>query len=88
MYKGKYSLKYGIQRWRPSSGVPRGCVIRIRLRALRRDYHSGVLIGAGVRRRSDWSARVLANDVSTRIDREPARKGRSIARVYAQVAAT
>ncbi len=42
---------------------------RIRLWPLRRDYHSGVLIGAGGRRRSDWSARVLANDVSTRIDR-------------------
>ncbi len=52
-----------------SSGVPRGCVNRICLWALRRDYHSGVLIGAGERRRSDWSARVLANDVSTRIDR-------------------
>ncbi len=36
---------------------------------LRRDYHSGVLIGEGGRRRSDWPARVLANDVSTRIDR-------------------
>ncbi len=69
MYLGKYSLKNGIQRWRQSSGVPRGCVNRIRLWPLRRDYHSGVLIGAGGRRRSDWSARVLANDVSTRIDR-------------------
>ncbi len=27
------------------------------------------LIGAGGERRSDWPARVLANDVSTRIDR-------------------
>ncbi len=36
---------------------------------LRRDYHFGVLIGAGGRRRSDWPARVLANGVSTRIDR-------------------
>ncbi len=29
----------------------------------------GVLIGAGGTRRSDWPARVLANDESTRIDR-------------------
>ncbi len=68
--------------------MPRGCVNRFRLWPLRRDYHSGVLIGAVRRQRSDWSVRVLANDVSTRIDREPARKERSIARVYAQVAAT
>ncbi len=44
-------------------------VNRIRLWALRRDDHSGVLIGAGGERRSDWLAHVLANDVSTRIDR-------------------
>ncbi len=61
---------------------------KIRLWPLRRDYHSGVLIGAGGGRRSDWSARVLANDVSTRIDRQLAREERSIARVKAQVAAT
>ncbi len=54
---------------------------RIRRWPLRRDYHSGVLIGAGGGRRSDWPARVLVNDVSTRIDREPAREERSIARV-------
>ncbi len=42
---------------------------RIRLWPLRRDDHSGVLIGAGGTRRSDWPARVLVNDVSTRIDR-------------------
>ncbi len=54
---------------------------RIRLWPLRRDYHSGVLIGAGERRRSDLLARVLVNDVSTRIDREPASEERSIARV-------
>ncbi len=42
---------------------------RIRLWSLRRDDHSGVLIGAGGRRRSDWPARALANDVSTIIDR-------------------
>ncbi len=36
---------------------------------LRRDYHSGVQTSAGGGRRSDWPARVLANDVSTRIDR-------------------
>ncbi len=41
---------------------------------LRRDDHSGVLIGAGGTRRSDWPARVLATDVSTRIDRQPARR--------------
>ncbi len=35
----------------------------------RRDDHSGVLIGAGGERRSDWPAHVLANDKSTRIDR-------------------
>ncbi len=51
------------------SGVPRGCVNRMRLWPLRRDDHSGVLIGAGGRRRFDWPARVLANDVSTRINR-------------------
>ncbi len=42
---------------------------RIRLLPLRRDDHSGVLIGAGGTRHSDWAARGLANDVSTRIDR-------------------
>ncbi len=47
----------------------RGCVNRIRLRPLRRDDHSGVLIGAGGMRISDWPVRVLANDVSMRIDR-------------------
>ncbi len=61
---------------------------RIRLWPLRRDYHSGVLIGVGGRRRSDWSARVLINDVSTRIDRQPAREERSIALVQGQVAAS
>ncbi len=50
-------------------GVPRGCVNRIRLWPLKRDGHSGVLIGAGGERRSDWPTRVLVNDVSTRIDR-------------------
>ncbi len=69
MYLGKYSLLNDIKRWRSCSGVPRGCLNRIRLWPLRRDYHSGVLIGAGGERRSDWPARVLANDVSTRIDR-------------------
>ncbi len=33
-------------------------VNRIRLWPLRRDDHSGVLIGAGGPRRSDWPARV------------------------------
>ncbi len=68
--------------------MPRGCVNRLRLWPLRRDYQSGVIIDAGGRRRSDWLARVLANDESTRIDRYPAREEQSIARVYAQVAAT
>ncbi len=67
--------------------MPRGCVFRIRIWPLRRDDHSGVLIGAGGRRRSDWPARVLANDISTRIDRESAHEERSIARVQGQVAA-
>ncbi len=53
MYEGKYNLMNEIQRWRPGSGVPRGCVNRIRLWPLRRDDHSGVLIGAGGERRSD-----------------------------------
>ncbi len=45
-----------------------GGVTRIRLWPFRRDDDSGVLIGAGGTRRSDWPARVLANDVSARID--------------------
>ncbi len=53
---------------------------RIRFLPLRRVDHSGVLIGAGGMRRSDWSARVLANDVTTRIDRWLAREERSIPR--------
>ncbi len=69
MYLVKYSLKNEIQRWLSCSGVVRGCVNRIRLWPLRRDDHSGVLIGAGGRQRSDWLARALANDVSTIIDR-------------------
>ncbi len=69
MYKGKYGLLNYITGWRWCSGVPRGCVNRIRLWPLRRDDHSGVLIGAGGQRRSDWPERVLANDLSTRIDR-------------------
>ncbi len=48
-----------------SSCVVRGCVNRIRLWPLRRDDHSGILIGAGVL----IVQRVYANDVSTRIDR-------------------
>ncbi len=68
MYLGKYSLLNDNTKWRSCSGVPRGCVNRIRLWPLRRDDHSGVLIGAGGERRSDWPPHVLANDVSTRID--------------------
>ncbi len=45
-----------------------GCVYRIRVWPLRRDDHSCVLIGAGGTKRSDWPARVLANDISTRVD--------------------
>ncbi len=46
---------------------------RIRPLPLRRVDHSGVLNGAVGTRRYDWAARVLANDVSTRIDRWPDR---------------
>ncbi len=69
MYQVKYSLLNGITSWRLCSVVPGGCVNRIRLWPPKRDDHSGVLIGDGGRRRSDWPVRVLANDVSTRIDR-------------------
>ncbi len=61
MYDEKYRLLNG--------AMTRGCVNRICLWPLRRDDHSGVLIGAGGTRRSDWPACVLANEVSTRIDR-------------------
>ncbi len=66
MYYGKYSLKNKIQRWRSCSVMSRDCVNRIRLW---RDDHSGILIGAGRERRSDWPAQLLANDISKRIDR-------------------
>ncbi len=69
MYKVKYSLLIGATSWRSCSVVPRGGVNRIHLWPLRRDDHSGDLIGAVGTRRSDWPARVLANDVSKRIDR-------------------
>ncbi len=69
MCKIKYSLLNDVTSWRSCPGVPRGYINRIRLCPLRRDDHSGILIGAGGTRRSDWPARVLANDVSTRIDR-------------------
>ncbi len=69
MYEGKYSLLNDIKRSSSCSGVPRGCVHRIRLWPLRRDDHSTVLIGAGGELRSDWLGRALANDVSRRIDR-------------------
>ncbi len=45
MYKGKYSLLNEIHRLRSCSVVPRGCVNKIYLWPLRRDDHSGVLIG-------------------------------------------
>ncbi len=44
-------------------------MLLIRLWQLTRDNHSGILIGAGGTRRSDWPERVLANDVSARIGR-------------------
>ncbi len=56
-------------------------VNKIRLWPLRRDDHSGVLIGAGGERRSNWPAHVLVNDVNTIIARSPARDDRSIARL-------
>ncbi len=62
---------------------PRGCVSRIHLWPFGRDDRSGVLIGAGGERRSDWPAYMLSNDISTRLDREPAREDRSRARVHA-----
>ncbi len=51
------------------SGVPRGRVNRIRIKPLRRDDHSGVLIGAGGTWRPDWPARMQAIDPSMRISR-------------------
>ncbi len=47
-----------LNRWRLCSGMPRGCVNRIRLWPLKRNDHSGVLIGTGGTRRSDWPAGV------------------------------
>ncbi len=75
MYYAKYSLLNYIAGWRSFSGVSRGCVNEIRLWLLRRNDHSGVLIGAGGTRRCDWPARVQANDISRRIDRWPACRG-------------
>ncbi len=69
MYYAKYSLLNYITRWRSCSGVERGCVNSICLWPLRRDDHSGALIGAGGTRLSDWPARALVNDVSSRSDR-------------------
>ncbi len=69
MYWVKYSLLNGVMSWRSCSVVPRGCANRIRLWPLRCDDHSDVLIGEGRTRRSNWPARVWANDVSRRIDR-------------------
>ncbi len=74
--------------WCSCSGMPRDCVYRIRLWSLRPHDHSGVLIGAGGTWLSDWSARVLAKDVNTRIDRYSACEERSIARVHGQVVAS
>ncbi len=66
MYYRKYSLLSDITRWRSCSGVPRGCVYRIRVWLLRRDHHSGVLIGAGGERRSDWPAQSKDTKLSPR----------------------
>ncbi len=68
---GKKSLSKllnGVTSWRAYSGVTRGCVNRIRLWPLRRDEHSGVLIGAAETWRFDWPARVWSNDISMKID--------------------
>ncbi len=56
---------------------------RIRFWPPRHDDHSDVLIGAVGR-----PACVLANDGSTRIDREQTREERSIARVQGQMTAS
>ncbi len=80
---GKYNLLNGTKQWHSCSGVPRVYVNIVPLWPLKRDYHSGVLIGVGGTRRTDWTARVLANDVSTGIDRKSTREERSIARVVA-----
>ncbi len=69
MYQAKYSLLNDITSWRLCSAMPGGCVTKIRLWQLRRDDHSGVLIGAGGMRRSGWPTRVWADDVSTGSDR-------------------
>ncbi len=69
MYKGKYSLLDDITRWRSWSDVPRSCVNRIRLWPLRRDDHSGVLIGPGVTQRSDWPARGSLDSPRAKSDR-------------------
>ncbi len=53
MYKGEYSLLNNITRWRSCSGMSRGYVNKIRLKPLRRDDHSGFLIGAGGTKRCD-----------------------------------
>ncbi len=51
MYSVKYRLLNGVKSWRSRSGMPLDCVNRIRLWPLRRDDHSGVLIGTGGTRR-------------------------------------
>ncbi len=62
MYCKKYRLLNGGQAWRAAVSI------EFTFWPLRRDDHSGALIGAGGTQRSDWPARVLANDVSMRID--------------------
>ncbi len=68
MYEVKNKLLNYVTEWRSCSAC-HATVNRSRLWPFRRDDHSGVLIGAGGERRSDWPEHVLANDVSTRIDR-------------------
>ncbi len=58
MYQRIYNLLNNITGWRSCSGMPRGCVYKIRLWPLRRDDHSGVLIGACGTQRSDRPASV------------------------------
>ncbi len=58
MYWEKYSFLNDITKKCSWSGVPHDSFPRIRLWPLRRDDRSGVLIGAGGTRRSDWPVRV------------------------------
>ncbi len=63
MYLEKCRLLKDFTEGRSCFVVRCGCVNRIRFWLLRRDDHSGVLIGAGWTWRCDWPARVKAVDV-------------------------